>query len=100
MEKSTTLKTNDVILRGTVASILPEKTGEKNGKTWYLRQVMIETKVGKYSNQVLVVAWNETGDIIEDLKVGNEVEIKANVNTIMKKDTPVTNVVARSIFVK
>lgn len=92
--------TNDVILRGKVVSILPEKTGEKNGRTWYLRQVMIETQVGKYNNQVLIAAWNDTGDIIDSLKVGDEVEVKANVSTVIKKGEPSTSIAARSIILK
>lgn len=93
-------KTNDVTLSGRVVLMFPDKTGEKNDKTWYMRQVMIETKVGKYINQVLVTAWNDTGDIIQDLSIGDEVDIKANVSTIMKRNEPATSIVARSIIKK
>lgn len=60
-------------IEGTIKSVSPSKTGEKNGKQWGMQDILLTTNDDKYPQTVSMQLSGEK--LIDKLKKGQEVKL-------------------------
>jgi hypothetical protein len=85
---------SDLIVKGTVTSILPTQTGEGKNGTWTKGGFVVETPDEKYPKFVAIETW---GDKLTCPGIGQEVSVSVNIESREHNGRWFTNVRAWKI---